>query len=85
VKRLAGRQSVDPPPSPRPRPSILYDVTSSPSRFFPAFGLQTSLRQNLGVSAIFTAVSLVRGYVLRRLFLRIGSRPRDRLATVREP
>lgn len=36
----------------------------------PAFGLPASLAQNLGVAACFTALSLVRGYVLRRVFNR---------------
>ena len=35
---------------------------------FPLFGLEATLRQSLGLGAIFTLVSLVRGYVLRRLF-----------------
>jgi hypothetical protein len=35
---------------------------------FPMFGLDAPLRQSLGISAIFTHVSLVRGYFLRRLF-----------------
>ena len=38
----------------------------------PVLGLQTSLRQNAALSAIFTLVSLGRSYVLRRLFARIG-------------
>jgi hypothetical protein len=35
---------------------------------FPLFGLQASLPDNLLIGAIFTAVSIVRGYSLRRLF-----------------
>jgi hypothetical protein len=35
---------------------------------FPWFGLHASLRQNLGIGLIFTGVSLVRSYALRRLF-----------------
>ena len=35
---------------------------------FPLFGLETTLRQSLGIGAIFTLVSLVRGYLLRRVF-----------------
>jgi hypothetical protein len=34
----------------------------------PAFGLPVSLGQAAGISAAFTAVSLVRSYVLRRIF-----------------
>ena len=35
---------------------------------FPLFGLTTTLGQNLAIGAIFTAVSLARSYVLRRMF-----------------
>ena len=35
---------------------------------FPLFGLHASVADNLGIGAIFTAVSLVRSYVLRRWF-----------------
>lgn len=35
---------------------------------FPLFGLEATLSQSLGLGAVFTFVSLVRGYVLRRLF-----------------
>ena len=35
---------------------------------FPLFGLQATLGQSLGIGAIFTLVSLVRGYQLRRVF-----------------
>ena len=34
----------------------------------PMFGLSATLRENLGIGAIFTVVSLVRGFTLRRLF-----------------
>jgi hypothetical protein len=34
----------------------------------PAFGITTNARQNFGIAAAFTLVSLVRGYVVRRLF-----------------
>ncbi len=37
---------------------------------FPAFGLRVGVFENLGLGLIFTAVSLARGYVLRRLFNR---------------
>jgi hypothetical protein len=39
--------------------------------FFPVFGLQTTLAQNLKVGAVFTEVSIARSYVLRRLFERL--------------
>ncbi|WP_424894869.1 DUF7220 family protein [Tepidimonas sp. HKU79] len=35
---------------------------------FPLFGLHATLQQNLVIGLIFTAVSLVRSYVLRRTF-----------------
>ena len=35
---------------------------------FPLFGLETAIAQNLWISGIFTAVSLARSYLLRRLF-----------------
>ena len=35
---------------------------------FPLFGLQAKLADNLLIGAIFTCVSLVRGYALRRAF-----------------
>ena len=35
---------------------------------FPLFGLQASLSDNLAIGAIFTAVSLVRSHVQRRIF-----------------
>ena len=35
---------------------------------FPLFGLSVSLGENLGIGAVFTVVSLVRSFVLRRIF-----------------
>ena len=40
----------------------------------PAFGMKASLSDNLIIGAIFTAVSIVRGYFVRRLFNWIGGR-----------
>ena len=37
---------------------------------FPWFGLHPSLRENLAIGAVFTSMSLVRGYAVRRLFER---------------
>ena len=37
---------------------------------FPIFGLHTTLAQNLKMGAVFTAVSIARYYVFRRLFER---------------
>jgi len=41
---------------------------------FPVFGLQLSLAQNLKMGLIFTGISLIRSFALRRLFeaLRVG-------------
>lgn len=41
---------------------------------FPVFGLQPTLGQNLRVALVFTAVSLLRSYTLRRLFEALGTR-----------
>lgn len=38
---------------------------------FPWFGLQPSLGDNLALGLVFTSISLIRGYALRRLFARI--------------
>ena len=35
---------------------------------FPWFGLQASLGENLALGGVFTGISLLRSYVLRRLF-----------------
>ena len=35
---------------------------------FPLFGLQVGVIENLGLGLIFTVVSVIRGYALRRVF-----------------
>lgn len=35
---------------------------------FPLFGLRASLGENLAIGAVFTVISLVRSFVLRRAF-----------------
>lgn len=40
----------------------------------PMFGHRVSAADTFGISAAFTAVSLVRSYVLRRAFIMIGAR-----------
>ena len=35
---------------------------------FPLFGLSVSLGENLGIGAVFTVVSLIRSFALRRAF-----------------
>ena len=37
---------------------------------FPWFGLHPSIGENLALGGVFTAISLLRGYALRRLFAR---------------
>jgi hypothetical protein len=37
---------------------------------FPWFGIHPSLGENLALGSVFTTVSLIRGYALRRLFTR---------------
>lgn len=41
---------------------------------FPMFGLHTSFTQDLAIGGVFTGVSLVRSYALRRLFDTLGRR-----------
>lgn len=41
---------------------------------FPLFDLHASTAEHAGIAAIFTAVSLVRSYLLRRVFNRFGVR-----------
>lgn len=35
---------------------------------FPLFGLSVSLGENLGIGAVFTVISLIRSFALRRIF-----------------
>lgn len=46
---------------------------------FPIFGLHTTLEQNLKMGAVFTGVSIVRSYALRRVFEAIRIRSVRRL------
>lgn len=39
----------------------------------PAFGFPVSMGESLAIGAIFTAVSIIRGYLVRRLFVALGS------------
>jgi hypothetical protein len=41
---------------------------------FPWFGLHPSLGENMALGGMFTAISLIRGYALRRMFEAIGAR-----------
>jgi divalent metal cation (Fe/Co/Zn/Cd) transporter len=39
---------------------------------YPAFGHSFTLSQNIGITIIFTVLSIARGYVVRRVFNRWG-------------
>ena len=41
---------------------------------FPLFGIETALSTDLAIGAVFTAVSIVRSYAMRRLFERLARR-----------
>lgn len=41
---------------------------------YPLYGIHTSVSQDAGIAAVFTVVSLVRSYVWRRIFNRLGQR-----------
>lgn len=41
---------------------------------FPMFGMHPDLSANLGITTVFTVVSILRGYCVRRLFNWIGGR-----------
>jgi hypothetical protein len=43
-------------------------ATATQIAVFPLFGLHTSLGENMQIGAIFTAVSIARSYLVRRLF-----------------
>jgi hypothetical protein len=45
---------------------------------FPLFGLRPSVAENLLIAAVFTLVSIIRTYLLRRLFeaIRVGAAQR---------
>lgn len=45
-------------------------AVATQAAIFPWFGLTATLRQNMAMGAVFTVVSLVRSYALRRFFNR---------------
>ncbi len=45
-------------------------AVATQATIFPWFGIHTTIHQDLQIAAIFTVVSLVRSYALRRLFNR---------------
>lgn len=50
---------------------------------FPRFGLQVTIGDNFVIAAVFTLVSIVRSYMLRRLFEALRMRPPKREAAAR--
>jgi hypothetical protein len=50
---------------------------------FPLFGLYVSFADNLMIAAIFTAISIARSYVLRRVFEAIRVRQNEKAAARR--
>jgi hypothetical protein len=50
---------------------------------FPLFGLDVSFADNLFIGAIFTAISIARSYVLRRVFEAIRVRRNEKTAAGR--
>lgn len=52
--------------------AIGYGVAiASQVAVFPLFGIQVSLADNLAIGAFFTVISIVRSYLVRRLFNRL--------------
>lgn len=47
-------------------------AVATQSIVLPLFGLRPSLGENMALGAIFTAISLIRGYILRRLFAHLS-------------
>ncbi len=41
---------------------------------FPLYGLHLDLTDNLRIALVFTGISLLRGYALRRVFVHFGAR-----------
>jgi hypothetical protein len=50
---------------------------------FPLFGLHVGFADNLMIAAIFTAISIARSYVLRRMFEAIRVRQNEKAAARR--
>jgi membrane protein implicated in regulation of membrane protease activity len=60
--------------------AVGYGVACLTNAFvLPAFGFHISLGQNLSIGAIFTVVSLVRSYLLRRVFNRFHQKPKGKM------
>lgn len=50
---------------------------------FPLFGISVSVTANMAIGGVFTVVSIVRSYALRRLFETIRTRSTQRSALLR--
>ena len=48
--------------------AVGHGLRSGAGPVVPLFGLEATLQQSLGIGAIFTLVSLMWGYLLRRVF-----------------
>lgn len=48
---------------------------------FPYFGIKVSLKQNMVIGCFFTVISILRSYVLRRIFNFITVRVNERIKT----
>lgn len=46
-------------------------AVAAQSAIFPLFGIYVGAKEHLAIGALFTVVSLVRSYVLRRIFNRL--------------
>ena len=64
-------------------------AVATQSLVFPMFGWQPNLQANLSIALLFSLVSLVRSYLLRRLFCRLNEKRTSRswssLRQVRNP
>ena len=55
--------------------AIGYTVAiATQAAVFPLFGIQASATDHVSIAAIFTAVSIVRSYLLRRAFNRLSNK-----------
>lgn len=52
--------------------AVGYGVAlASQIAIFPVFGIEVTLKDNVMIGAFFTVVSIVRSYILRRIFTRL--------------
>lgn len=48
--------------------------------FFPLFGWHISLKQNIALGVIYTVISILRSYTLRRIYNRLHGQPQPVIA-----